>query len=255
MLSDGGILVTTASFPNPDRNLLLAALPAAEQRRVFPKLEPVELKFGAVVHESYERPSHVYFPVDCLLSTLYEIEGGETVECSIVGNEGIAGVLLLLGGESTPNRTIVKHAGHAYRLKREVIQAEFDRHDAIHDLSLRYVQFLWIQTSQAAICNRHHTLEQRLCRALLMSVDRLGVDRLHMTQQLLADALGVRREGVTQVAGGLQRLGLISYSRGDLSVLDRTGLEKRCCECYAIVNSELEHLLSAPPPAAGSESL
>lgn len=234
----------------PGDNLILGSLPPVEQTRLFPSLEWVTLKAGAVVYEAYERGSYVYFPVDCILATLYEIEDGDAAESAVVGSEGFAGAALLLGGQSTPTRVVVKNPGGAYRVKREVIKAEFDRQGALCDLCLRYIQFLLTEISQTAICNRHHSLEQQLCRSLLISIDRLRGTHLSVTQQVIADTLGVTRPSVTQVAGRLRRLGLIEYRRGAIDVLDRAGLEQLCCECYGILKAESDRLLSSLSAAA-----
>ena len=227
---------------DPRKNQLLAALPDAEWQRWLPQLEFVEMPLGQVVYESGSTLSHVYFPTTAIVSLLYVMENGASAEIAVVGREGIVGISLFLGGESTPSRGVVQSAGQGFRLKAHAIKEEFKRAPVSH-LLLRYTQALITQTAQTAVCNRHHSLKQQLCRWLLLSLDRLEGNQLVMTQELIANMLGVRREGVTEGALNLQKAGLISYSRGRITVLDRTGLEKRTCECYAVVKKEYDRLL------------
>jgi CRP-like cAMP-binding protein len=228
---------------NPQQNHLLAMLPKAERDRLFPHLELVQLALGQILYESGDTLRHVYFPTDSIVSLLYVMEDGASAEISVVGNEGMIGVALFMGGETTPSRAIVQSAGSAYRLKGQVLKDEFHRHGELHHLLLRYTQALLTQMAQTAVCNRHHSVDQQLCRWLLLSLDRLPSNQLNMTQELIANMLGVRREGVTEAAGKLQRLGVIEYHRGHITVLDRPHLEKLCCECYAVVQKEFERLL------------
>jgi CRP-like cAMP-binding protein len=228
----------------PQQNRLLAALPAEVQARLFPQLEWIELPLGHVVYESGDALRHVYFPTEAIVSLLYVMESGASAEISVVGNEGLVGVAVFMGGESTPSRAVVQSAGGAYRLAGQRLIDEFSRHGDMLLLMLRYTQALITQMAQTAVCNRHHTVDQQLCRWLLLSLDRLsGNSQLNMTQELIANMLGVRREGVTEAAGKLQKLGLIEYSRGHIHVLDRAGLERRSCECYAVVKRETDRLL------------
>src|ERR1700721_626224 len=231
----------------PSQNHLLRALPGAEARRWMPLLEPVDLPLGQVLYESGTTLDHVYFPTTAIISLLYVMDNGASAEIAVVGNEGILGVSLFMGGESTPSRAVVQSAGHGFRLKAQLMKNEFNRAGPVLHLLLRYPQALITQMSQTAVCNRHHTLDQQLCRWLLLSLDRLEGDELVMTQELIANMLGVRREGVTEGALGLQKLGLIKYARGHITVLDRPGLEQRTCECYAVVKREDDRL-----PPAGS---
>lgn len=235
-----------AENPSPEHNYLLAALPRAAQERLFPALELVELEAGRVIYHPGEPITHAYFPVDCMLSTFNQLEDGETTEILIVGNEGFAGTSLLLGAETTPNRTVVQGAGRAYRLTRRAIRAEFDRHGEAYVLFLRHIQLTLTKTAQSVLCNRHHSIEQQLCRWLLLSADRVRDNTLRMTQHLIARILGVRREGVSHAAAMLQSLGLISCERGVITVLDRAGIERRCCECYALVKREGRRVLAQP---------
>ena len=231
---------------NRQRNLLLNALPSEECKRLSPNLEWVTLKLGQVLHESGVGLDHVYFPTDCIVSLLYVMENGESAEIAIVGNEGMVGICLFMGGDTTTSRAVVQSSGHAFRLTKSILKEEFQRTGAFSRLLLRYSQALFTQTSQTAVCNRHHSVQQQLCRWLLLSIDRLPEDKLIMTQSLIADMLGVRREGVTEAAGKLQSAGAISYSRGQITVLDRPLLERTCCECYAVVRKENDRLLSNP---------
>jgi CRP-like cAMP-binding protein len=231
-----------AHTPGPLDNRLLATLPDAERQRWLLQLEPVEMPLGEVLYESGKALSHVYFPTTSIVSLLYVMENGASAEIAVVGNEGIVGISLFMGGESTPSRAVVQSAGQGYRLKAQAIKDEFKRAPVLH-LLLRYTQALITQMAQTAACNRHHSLDQQLCRWLLLSLDRLHGSELAMTQELIANMIGVRREGVTEAALKLQKAGLIRYARGHISVLDRDGLERRTCECYAVVKKEYERLL------------
>jgi len=223
----------------------LASLPDAQYQRWLPELECVDLPLGHVLYESGKKLSHVYFPTTAVISLLHVLENGASTEIAVVGNEGLVGVSLFLGGGSTPSRAVVQSAGHGFRLNAKDMQDGFDRGGPVQHLLLRYTQALITQMSQTAVCNRHHTLDQQLCRWLLVSLDRLEGDELVMTQELIANMLGVRREGVTEGASKLQNAALIKYSRGHITVLDRPGLEKRACECYAVVKKEYDRLLPA----------
>lgn len=225
------------------QNQLLAALPAAEWQRWLPQLERVEMPLGQVLYESGTTLSHVYFPLTAIVSLLYVMENGASAEIAVVGNEGIVGISLFMGGESTPSRAVVQSAGDGFRLKAQTMKDEFNRAGPVLHLLLRYTQALITQMAQTAVCNRHHSLDQQLCRWLLLSLDRLQGNNLVMTQELIANMLGVRREGVTEAALKLQKAGLIRYARGQISVLDRAGLELRTCECYAVVKNEYDRLL------------
>ena len=228
---------------DPRKNRLLAALPDAEWQRWLPQLESVDLSLGQVLYESGSTLKYVYFPVDAIVSLLYLLENGASAEIAVVGNEGLVGVSLFMGGESTPSRAVVQSAGHGFRLRASLMKEEFNRGGPVLHLLLRYTQALITQMAQTAVCNRHHTLDQQLCRWLLLSMDRLEGNQLVMTQELIANMLGVRREGVTEAAGHLQDAGLIRYVRGHITVVDRPGLEKRTCECYAVVKKECDRLL------------
>jgi CRP-like cAMP-binding protein len=225
------------------RNLLLASLPESEWNRWSQRLELIHMPLGQVVYESGIALASVYFPITSIVSLLYVMENGASAEIAIVGNEGLVGVSLFMGGESTPSRAVVQGAGVACRLDAEVLKEEFNRSGPVLHLLLRYTQALITQMAQTAVCNRHHTVDQQLCRWLLLSLDRLEGDELLMTQELIANMLGVRREGVTEGALKLQRAGLIQYTRGHIKVLDRAGLELRTCECYAVVKREYDRLL------------
>jgi len=229
--------------PDPRSNHVLEALPEEEAARVFPQLKLVELPLGMSVYESGDVQNFMYFPTDSIVSLLYVLENGASAEIAIVGNEGVIGVSLFMGGETTPSRAIVQSAGFAYRLGGRAIKEEFDRHGQMLHLLLRYTQSLITQMAQTAVCNRHHSVDQQLCRWLLLSIDRLSGARLNMTQELISNMLGVRREGVTTAARKLQKLGVISYSRGSIEVLDRPKLETLACECYAVVKRETDRLL------------
>jgi CRP-like cAMP-binding protein len=233
-----------SATPMPEQNRILAALPADVQARLFPHLDLVTLPLGEVLYESGIPMRHVYFPCDCIVSFLYVMEDGASAEISVVGNEGLVGIALFMGGESTPSRALVQSAGHAYRLAGQRIKDEFNRDVVTRLLMLRYTQSLITQMAQTAVCNRHHTIDQQLCRWLLLSLDRLSGPQLTMTQALIADMLGVRREGVTEAAGKLQDAGVITYQRGHITVLDRPKLETLSCECYAVVKKETDRLLA-----------
>ena len=231
-------------MPNgPRTNRLLAALPESEWQRWLPELESVAMPLGQVLYESGATLSHVYFPTTAIVSLLYVMENGSSAEIAVVGNEGIVGISLFMGGESTPSRAVVQSAGSGFRLKAQLVKNEFNRGGPVLHLLLRYTQALITQMAQTAVCNRHHSLDQQLCRWLLLSLDRLENNELVMTQELIANMLGVRREGVTEAALKLQLDGLIRYARGRITVLDRQGLEKRTCECYAVVKREYDRLL------------
>ncbi len=227
----------------PTDNHLLATLPPDEYERIRDSLELVHLPLGDSVCEPYIEMKHVYFPVDSIVSLLCVMEDGGSAEIAVVGFEGIVGVSLFMGGETTPSRAVVQSAGHAYKLPGNLLKAEFYRGGPMQRLLLRYTQALLTQMAQTAVCNRHHTLDQQLCRWLLLSHDRLSTNDLLMTQELIANMLGVRREGVTEAAGKLQKAGLIEYHRGHITILERPGLEARTCECYAVVKKEYERLL------------
>ncbi|WP_374674843.1 Crp/Fnr family transcriptional regulator [Ideonella sp.] len=228
---------------SPRQNRLLAALPAAESQRWAAHLEWTRLALGQVLYESGRPLSHVYFPTTAIVSLLYVLEDGASAEIAVVGNEGIVGVSLFMGGESTPSRAVVQSEGEGYKLSARAMKEEFNRAGPAMHLLLRYTQALITQMSQTAVCNRHHSLDQQLCRWLLLSLDRLDGTELVMTQELIANMLGVRREGVTEAALKLQKQGLIRYARGHIQVLDRPGLEARTCECYEVVRKEYARLL------------
>ncbi len=231
------------TLPNPKQNHLLDAILVAEFERLSPNLEHVALPLGKVLYESGGVLEHVYFPTNSIISLLYVMENGAAAEIAVVGNEGILGISLFMGGDTTSSRAVVQSAGHAYRLKAQLLKDEFKRGGSVQRLLLRYTQALITQMAQTAVCNRHHSVEQQLCRWLLLSLDRLASDELTMTQELIANMLGVRREGVTEAAGRLQRDDIINYSRGRITVLDRPKLEKRSCECYQVVKAEFDRLL------------
>jgi CRP-like cAMP-binding protein len=232
---------------NPEQNHLLAALSPAERERIYPHLELVPMPLGKVLYESGDKLRHVYFPTDSIVSLLYVLENGSSAEISVVGNEGLIGIALFMGGETTPSRAIVQSAGNAYRLIGQRLKDEFHRSGPLQLLLLRYTQALITQMTQTAVCNRHHSVDQQLCRWLLLSLDRLSSNQLIMTQELIANMLGVRREGVTEAAGKLDKLGVIRYARGHITVLDRPKLEQLCCECYSVVKKESDRLLPSPP--------
>lgn len=229
------------------QNHLLAAFPRAEYDRVESSLELVPMPLGTVLGEPGQPMRYVYFPTTCIVSLLYVLEDGSSAEIAVVGNEGLVGISLYMGGGSTPSRAIVRGAGHAYRLKADLLVREFEQGGPVQRLLLRYTQALITQMAQTAVCNRHHSVEQQLCRTLLLTLERLNGPSLVLTHELIAGVLGVRREGISEAAGNLQRAGLIRYSRGHIQVLDRPGLERAVCECYGVVKLEFERLLSDIP--------
>jgi len=229
---------------SPSQNHLLAALPAAEFERLSPHLELVPMPLGEMLYEPGGQLQHGYFPTTAIVSLHYVMESGASAEAAGVGNEGVLGISLFMGGDTTPSSAVVQTAGHAYRLEGRLLKQEFNRAGLMQRLLLRYTQALITQMTQTAACNRHHSVEQQLCRWLLLTLDRLPSNELIMTQELVASMLGVRREGITEAAGQLQRAGIISYRRGHIAVLDRSGLETHACECYAVVKKELSRLLS-----------
>jgi len=239
--------MSTKPPPHPRQNHLLAALSPEVQDRLFPYLELVALPLRALMYESGRPMRHVYFPTDAIVSLQYVMENGASTAILVVGNEGLLGITLFMGGESTPSRSVVQSTGHAYRLPRTRVKEEFKRHGELLLLMLRYTQALITQVAQTAVCNRHHEIDQQLCRWLLLSMDRLSNNQLTMTQEFIANMLGVRREGVTHAALKLQRLGVISYKRGMIKVLDRPQLESLSCECYAVVKKETDLLLHYLP--------
>jgi CRP-like cAMP-binding protein len=228
-----------------NENHLLAVLPDLEWERLAPHLLPVDMPLGNVVYESGDRLNYVYFPTTCIVSLLYVMEDGASAEIAIVGNEGLIGIALFMGGETTPSRAVVQSAGKAYRLDARILKEEFHRAGPVQRLLLRYTQALITQMAQTAVCNRHHSIDQQLCRWLLLSIDRLSSNELKMTQELIANMLGVRRSGVSEAAVKLQDVGLIRYSHGHIEVLDRPELETRVCECYGVVKREFDRLLPA----------
>jgi CRP-like cAMP-binding protein len=230
---------------NSCQNQLLMTLPAEAAELLLPHLELVDMRLGEVIYESGGELVYVFFPTTCIVSLLYVMENGSSAEIAVVGNDGIVGVALFMGGGSMPNRALVQSAGQAYRLRGHILLQAFNQYGAIHHLLLRYTQALITQMAQTAVCNRHHSIDQQLCRWLLLSLDRLPTNELKMTQELIANMLGVRREGVTAAAGKLQEAGLIQYNRGRILVLDRPGLEARVCECYQAVKIESDRLLSS----------
>jgi CRP-like cAMP-binding protein len=239
----------------PRQNHLLDALPAAEYEHLFPHLEQVPMPLGKVLYESGDELHHAYFPTTCIVSKLYVMENGASAEIAVIGNDGIIGVSLFMGGGTMPNRAVVQSEGYAYRLRAHLLIQQFDRSGgrrsgALQHLLLHYAQALMTQMAQTAACNRHHSVDQQLCRWLLLSLDRLASNELIMTQELIANMLGVRREGVTEAAGKLQKAGLIDYRRGHITVLDRPGLEARVCECYQVVKTESDRLLPTRPVVA-----
>jgi CRP-like cAMP-binding protein len=240
---NGKSRTVAANAPSPHQNHLLDALPAGDYERLASHLELIPMNLGDVLYESGARLRYVYFPTTSIVSLLYVMEDGASAEIAIVGNEGILGISLFMGGDTTPSRAVVQSAGHGFRLKAELLKNEFGRFGPTMHLLLRYTQALITQMAQTAVCNRHHSVDQQLCRWLLLSLDRLASNELSMTQELIANMLGVRREGVTDAAGKLQDAGLIRYSRGKITVLDRPGLEARSCECYQVVKTEFDRLL------------
>jgi CRP-like cAMP-binding protein len=236
-----------AGTPHPQQNHILDALPQAERERLFPHLKLVPLPLGKALYESGDMLRHIYFPTNAIVSLLYVLKDGASAEIAVVGNDGAIGVALFMGGETTTNRAVVQSAGSAYQLTGARLKEEFGRHGELLHILLRYTQALITQMAQTAVCNRHHSVDQQLCRWLLLSLDRLSSAELTMTQELIANMLGVRREGVTEAAGKLQKLGVITYQRGHISVLDRPRLEQLCCECYAVVKKETDRLLPLRP--------
>ncbi len=229
---------------NLQQNALLAALSEAVQERLAPCLRLMDMPRGKVLYDAGDKLSHVYFPIDSIISKVYVIESGASAEIVMVGNEGMAGMALLMGAESSTSRAVVQRAGHVFQLSRQALMAEYDRHGELQQLLLRYTQARITQIAQNAVCNRYHTIDQQLCRWLLLSLDRLPDNRLLMTQELIANMLGVRREGVTEAARKLQRQGIIDYYRGSITVLDRSRLEQLSCECYGVVKMETDRLLA-----------
>lgn len=229
--------------PLKDRNYLFHSIPPTEWEKLLPHIEPIDLPLGKVLYEPGSKMSHVYFPSSAIVSLLYALENGSSAEIAVVGNEGVVGIAIFMGGESTSSRAVVQSAGKGYRIKSTIILEEFNRSGPLMHLLLRYTQALITQMSQTAVCNRHHTLDQQFCRWLLLSLDRLTSNELVMTQELIANMLGVRREGVTEAALKVQKAGLIKYTRGHITILDRLGLEKRTCECYNVVRLEYARLL------------
>ena len=227
---------------SPNDNKLLKNFPTATKKKIFPCLKLIHLPLGKVLYESGQSITNVYFPIDCIVSLLYVTENGSSTEISVIGNEGIVGIAVFMGGQSTPKRAVVQSAGYAYYLSAPILLSEFNNNTTIRMLLLRYTQALIAQMAQTAVCNRHHSIDQQLCRWLLLSLDRLRTNNLTMTQELIANMLGVRREGVTEAAGKLQKLGVITYKRGHITVTDRIKLERLCCECYAVVKMETDRL-------------
>lgn len=244
-----------SSRHTPKQNRLLAALPADDYERLLPALELLPLQLGWAVYEACGRLGYVYFPTDGIVSLLQVMENGASAQTAITGNDGCIGIASIMGGDSTPVRTIVQSAGYAYRLKAEIVKREFERSGPLQHLLLRYTQALLTQIAQTAACNRHHSVEQQLCRLLLLCLDRLPSNTLTMTQELIACMLGVRREGITAAAGRLQKDGLIDYRRGHITVMDRPKLEARVCECYGVVKRESDRLLPAMPQADAASAI
>jgi CRP-like cAMP-binding protein len=234
---------TVAPKVSPRQNHLLEALPSEDYLRLAPHLEHLELRLGDVLYEPGRAMRYVYFPTTAIVSMLYVMEDGASAEIAIVGNEGILGISLFMGGESTPSRAVVQSAGSGYRMRAQFLKSEFERYGPLMHLLLRYTQALITQMAQTAVCNRHHSVDQQLCRWLLLSLDRLASNELTMTQELIANMLGVRREGVTEAAGKLQAAGLVEYRRGKITVLDRPRLQAKACECYQVVKKEFDRLL------------
>jgi CRP-like cAMP-binding protein len=244
-----------SSPPTPKQNHLLAALPAEDYARLLPDLEPIAMPLGWAISEPGSHMEYVYFPTTSIVSLLYVMQSGASAEIAIAGNEGLVGISLIMGGESTPSRAVVQSAGNGYRINASILLREFALGGHLQHLALRYTQALITQMAQTAVCNRHHSLDQQLCRWLLLSLDRLSSNELNMTQELISNMLGVRREGVTEAAGHLQAAGLIHYSRGKIIVLDRPRLEQRVCECYAVVKKEFDRLLPYKLPFEQSGSM
>jgi len=244
-------MAKVAASLSPTDNRLLAALSPADLEALLPSLEPVQMALGQALYESGGAQGYVYFPTSSIVSLLYVLENGSSAEIAVTGCEGLVGIALFMGGETTPSRAVVQSAGEGFRLKASVLKEQFQRGGALQFLLLRFTQALITQMTQTAVCNRHHSVDQQLCRWLLLSLDRLPDNRLSMTQELIANMLGVRREGVTEAAGKLQADGLIEYSRGRITVLDRSGLEARVCECYSVVKKEYDRLLPTDPAGPG----
>jgi CRP-like cAMP-binding protein len=243
----GGAARAVVARSDPHQNHLLDALPAEDYQRLAPHLEQQSLELGDVLYESGRAMRYVYFPTTAIVSMLYVMEDGASAEIAIVGNEGILGISLFMGGETTPSRAVVQSAGYGYRMRAQLLKSEFARYGPLMHLLLRYTQALITQMAQTAVCNRHHSVDQQLCRWLLLSLDRLASNELTMTQELIANMLGVRREGVTEAAGKLQDAGLVEYRRGKITVLDRPRLQVRACECYQVVKREFDRLLPYKP--------
>src|ERR1039457_4928943 len=237
------LTIGMSSSHSPKKSHLLAALPAADYARLLPELELIPMGLGEVLYEPGVKLRHVYFPTTSIVSLLYVMENGASAEIAMVGNEGVLGISLFMGGDSTPSRAVVQSAGYGFRLSAQLLKNEFERFGSTMHLLLRYTQALITQMAQTAVCNRHHSVDQQLCRWLLLSLDRLASNELTMTHELIANMLGVRREGVTDAAGKLQKLGVIHYGRGRITVLDRPKLEQLSCECYAVVKKETDRLL------------
>jgi CRP-like cAMP-binding protein len=243
-------LIAPSGAPHsPRQNLLLSALPEADYQRLLPHLEPVQLKIGQPMYDTGTAMRHVYFPANCIVSMLYVTRNGASTETAVIGNEGMVGVALLMGGETLQHPTIVKSAGVAYRVRESIIRTEFKQCNTLQDILLRYTHALLSQIAQTAACNRHHSIDQQFCRCLLSSLDRSGSNELSMTQEFIANILGVRRESVTEAARKLQSAGLIHYTRGHIVVTDRKGLEMEVCECYSAVKREFDRMRT-PPIAA-----
>jgi CRP-like cAMP-binding protein len=243
-------MTATSLADSPRINHLLAGISDEEMTRLLPGLQPVSLPLGKVIYESDERLDYIYFPTTAIISLLYIMENGATAEIGVVGKDGLIGIAIFMGGDTTPNRAVVQSAGGAFKMKAQLMKDEFTRGGRFHNLCLRYTQALITQISQTAVCNRLHSVDQQLCRWLLLSHDRLPSDRLIMTHDLIANMLGVRREGITHAAKRLQKAGYISYVRGDMTILDRRGLEKDVCECYQVVRTEYDRLLGAISPVS-----
>ena len=244
-------MTRSVRIKEPQQNHLLAAFPLSERERLYTHLELVPLSLGAVLYESGDVLHHVFFPTNSIVSLLYVLADGASAEISVVGNEGMIGITLFMGGETTPSRAVVQSAGFAYRLPGDLLKDEFHRNGEVQLLLLRYTQALITQMAQTAVCNRHHSVDQQLCRWLLLSLDRLATNELIMTQELIANMLGVRREGVSEAAAKLEKIGVIRYARGHITILNRRKLEQLCCECYAVVKKETDRLL----PRLGSQEL
>ena len=236
-------------------NHIFAALPLLERERLRPRMEQVQMPLAAVIHDAGAVQTHVYFPIDCVVSLLYVLENGDTAEVAIIGDDGVVGMPIITGGSRSPHRAVVQAAGVALRMKASDLREEFEHSHAAQQILLRYSQALTIQIGQTAVCNRHHNLDQQLCRWLLMSIDRLPDNKLTMTQELIANMLGVRRVGVTEAAGKLQQTGAISYQRGRITVVDRKKLEAQCCECYEVVKQEYSRLLPWDTTAEANRSV